>query len=715
MCAQQHVKWDTTMGFWHYRLRLWLAAGIIALISCSASAWQLATSWNSHFAATRELVLSLANATAQRMAVTLRGMDVLLLDVVEKIPDPNRLTPQQIDSYRGKLGLFPELEAIGFIDAGGMMRRAVHASTRFPALPVDVSDRENFAFQKQHARENLLHVNPPVPDRLTGKQVLLLSRPLVDDKGRFGGMVSMAVQPNFVDRALTASVMQDDAAATVLSLDGVVFSRIPQDSRIVGQSIADRPFFQAVKAMGWEGSNDRSVSFSDGRERVIGVRRVPNFPLLVAVGVSRQGVVEQWWREVALHAAIQGAFISVLMIMVASLIRADNRRRVMAQQLLDRERQHVQSLEQAVQERTQELNESLSALRANEDRQRLLIEVSPAALILCSMPSGRVIMLNQAACSLFRIERSLAIGRPAVEYWCDPTQRETMIQELMRGKTVHEREIQLRRHDGEIFTALVSGTMFDYQSESLTLVAVQDISARKTLEIELARSNTDLEQFSYAVSHDLQEPLRMVSSYLALIKRRYHQQLDAEGAEFIGFAVDGAQRMSRMISDLLDYSRVNRKGNDFADVALDQALAEALSNLSAAIHDCQAQVTTTDMPMVHGDGSQLMRLLQNLIGNAIKYRRPDVVPLITVDVRAEGNQWHFIITDNGIGIDPAHAGRLFQVFQRLHPLGRYEGSGIGLAVCRRIVERHHGRIWMESDGEGQGSSFHFTLPQFDGV
>lgn len=239
-----------------------------------------------------------------------------------------------------------------------------------------------------------------------------------------------------------------------------------------------------------------------------------------------------------------------------------------------------------------------------------------------------------------------------------------------------------------------------------------DISDRHAVEEELRRSNGELEQFAYVTSHDLQEPLRMVSAYLGLLRRRLGDRLDAECTEFMDFAVDGAERMHRMINDLLAYSRVDRMGAPFAAVDAATALHAALANLHKALEDCGGTVEiagSAPLPHVWADGGQLSRVFQNLIGNALKYRRPDIAPRITLSAAPCDEGWHFTVRDNGIGIAEKDFGRVFQIFQRLHPRSGAEGTGIGLSICKRIIERHDGRIWLEST-VGEGTAFHFTLP-----
>ena len=226
---------------------------------------------------------------------------------------------------------------------------------------------------------------------------------------------------------------------------------------------------------------------------------------------------------------------------------------------------------------------------------------------------------------------------------------------------------------------------------------------------ELERSNEDLQHFAYIASHDLQEPLRMVSGFLKLLEDRYRPQLDARAQQYIDYSVEGSMRMSQLIADLLAFSRVDIKGEQFRPVDAGAALAEALANLRGSIEEAGAQVTWDPLPTVTADGTQLMRLLQNLVGNAIKFRDPDRPCQVHVAAQRQDGRWVFSVRDNGIGVDPRHQDRIFVIFQRLHTRAKYPGTGIGLAICKRIVERHGGRIWVESR-PGDGSTFYFTMP-----
>jgi len=231
---------------------------------------------------------------------------------------------------------------------------------------------------------------------------------------------------------------------------------------------------------------------------------------------------------------------------------------------------------------------------------------------------------------------------------------------------------------------------------------------RKSSE-DLARSNKDLEQFAYIASHDLQEPLRAIAGFMGLLKRQYSEALNAEALEFVNFAMEGAERMQALIQDLLAFSRVGSRGNAFADAPLEDALAAALKNLSAVIGESGATVTNDGLPIVKADLLQMIQLLQNLIQNALKFHGPRK-PEVHIGAAQKENAWVVSVRDNGIGIERQYFERIFLIFQRLHTRSQYGGTGIGLAICKKIVERHGGSIWVEST-PGEGSTFYFSIPK----
>jgi len=227
---------------------------------------------------------------------------------------------------------------------------------------------------------------------------------------------------------------------------------------------------------------------------------------------------------------------------------------------------------------------------------------------------------------------------------------------------------------------------------------------------KLARSNTELERFAYVASHDLQEPLRMVASFTQLLSKRYYGKLDETADRYIDFAVDGAKRMQQLIADLLAYSRLNNKEIELRQADSEALMVAAMQNLRVMIEESGASVDWDQLPEVWVDQTQFIQLFQNLVGNAIKFRQKETAPQIYVSAEDSGAEWLFSVKDNGIGIDPRHADRVFQIFQRLHTRAEYPGTGIGLAVCQKVVERHGGKIWVESE-PGAGSTFRFTIPK----
>ncbi len=270
---------------------------------------------------------------------------------------------------------------------------------------------------------------------------------------------------------------------------------------------------------------------------------------------------------------------------------------------------------------------------------------------------------------------------------------------------IQQRDVDLRKARDELEVRVTERTA--QLQQELVMRKRAEASLQKQAE-ELARSNTDLEQFAYVASHDLQEPLRMVTTFMRILKNRYYGKLDAEADEYITYAVDGASRMKQLITDLLALSRASTKPHELAPIDCEAVLEEVLSNLEMAVQESGGQVTHDPLPRVMADRSQMVQLLQNLIGNAIKFAGTRA-PRVHISVKQMGKEWLFSVRDHGIGISPEHRERIFIVFQRLHDRTEYPGTGVGLAICKKIVERHGGRIWVESQ-RGEGATFCFTIP-----
>ena len=358
-------------------------------------------------------------------------------------------------------------------------------------------------------------------------------------------------------------------------------------------------------------------------------------------------------------------------------------------------------------------------LRDNEALYHSLVDTLPIN-ILRKDRSGKVTFGNNRYCALMNRPAAELIGRTdadlfppelAQKYFADD-------QRVIQRREIFEDIEEHRRPDGEkIYVQVIKAPVFDAGGGVVgTQTIFWDVTARKKAELDLevtaadlARSNKELESFAYVASHDLQEPLRMVASYTQLLARRYEGRLDDQAREFISFAVDGAVRMQRLINDLLAYSRVGTRGQVLTPTDAEKVLAATLDNLKVAIDESQAQITHDPLPTVMADEVQLGQLFQNLIGNAVKFRS-EAPPRAHVSARLVDDQWEFSVRDNGIGIDPQYFERIFVIFQRLHNRQEYPGTGIGLALCQKIVERHGGRIWVESH-PSSGATFHFTFPR----
>ncbi len=361
-----------------------------------------------------------------------------------------------------------------------------------------------------------------------------------------------------------------------------------------------------------------------------------------------------------------------------------------------------------------------AALRKSEEKYRDIVENAIEGIYQTST-SGQYISVNPAYVRMLGYESAdelmSSIADISKQFYVDPSERAELLALLTEHGSVSGFEIRAYRKDKSIINLAVSTrAVKDEKGNFICLEGiVEDITARKEAEKELRRlnedllrSNRELEQFAYVASHDLQEPLRMVSSYTQLLAKRYEGKLDQDAHDFIHFAVDGANRMQRLIHDLLAYSRITTRGSPFAPVDLHEALGEASANLQTAISESSAMVTNGELPTVNADRTQLVQVFQNLVGNAIKFRKKDEPPRIHVAGERAGAEWIISVKDNGIGIDPQYFNRLFTIFQRLHGKQEYPGTGVGLAICQRIMTRHGGRIWVESSPD-DGATFRFTM------
>jgi PAS domain S-box-containing protein len=356
---------------------------------------------------------------------------------------------------------------------------------------------------------------------------------------------------------------------------------------------------------------------------------------------------------------------------------------------------------------------SLSTLQAADLYRLQVRELRGYAMFMIDL-QGIITSWNAGVEQLLGYTEEEWIGRPASIIFTP----EDKAVEMCRSEMVLAQErgfatdIRWHRHkNGTEFFA--NGFMNALRDEDGALIGyskiMSDETARKQLQDSLTESNSALEQFAYVASHDLQEPLRTMSAYSQLLQQRYRGKLAEEADTFLGFILSASGRMTTLVRDLLAYARQTTEEERPSSIALDEDLEAALTHLDQAIKECEASITHDPLPTLQVDRGQMVRLFQNLIGNAVKYRKPDHAPKVHISAEQNGSEWIISIRDNGIGFAPEHAAAIFEPFKRLHTSQEYPGTGVGLAICRRIVQAQGGRIWAESQ-LGEGTTFSFTLP-----
>ena len=353
-------------------------------------------------------------------------------------------------------------------------------------------------------------------------------------------------------------------------------------------------------------------------------------------------------------------------------------------------------------------------IKQSKELFRILFYRSPIGTYI--IQNGHFRLVNRQLAYILGYDEDELIGRLSLSFIL-PEDRDAVREnaiKMLKGGCSLGYEFRVVNKQAKIKWVMETVVPVYYRRKRATLGSLIDVTERKQMEerlqqmtAEMRRSNTELEQFAYVISHDLQEPLRMVSSYTQLLAKRYGKKLDNDADEFIGYAVDGAKRMQTLLHDLLEYSRVGTRGKPFGLVNCEHVVEQAMANLKIAIEECSASVSYDTLPTVMGDEGQLVRLFQNLIGNAIKFRREET-PQVYISALRRNNIITFTVKDNGIGIDPQHSQSIFEIFRRLHTREEYPGTGMGLAICKKIVERHGGHISVQSQ-PGQGSTFYFSV------
>ncbi len=605
----------------------------------------------------------------------------------------NALADSELGSWLASYQVYMQYDEVRLLDAAGVTRLSVPS----PAPPLSLAVSRQLPKVLQSGRATLVDFYRTDLDQAIRLTVLAPIRG-GRDRATVIGIVALRVDPAvylypFISRWPTASataetllVRRDGSDALFLNelkfrADTALTLRVPLAS-------ADRTAVKA--AMGEtgivEGLDYRGVGV------LADVRAVPGSPWFLVARIDLAEVDaplrDRLWQTVTLVAvALVGTGAGL-----AFLLRHREARLYRARA------------------------EAAEAQRASELRYRRLFESAKDGILILDAETGTIVDVNPFLVELLGFSPEGLLGKRVWElgFLKDIVANEANFAELQQKEYVRYEDMPLETADGRRIEVEFISNVYLVNRQKVVQCSIRDITERKRAEEdvervseELTRSNRDLEQFAYVASHDLQEPLRMVSSYVQLLAQRYEGQLDDKARKYINYAVDGAVRMQRLIEDLLDYSRVGTRGGPLGVVDSRSALASAIQNLAKAIEESATLITEGELPLVRGDAPQLTQVFQNLLSNAIKFHG-EAPPRVHVSAEDNGREWVFSVKDTGIGIDPQYKDRVFVIFQRLHTRQEFPGTGIGLAICKRIVERHGGRMWFESE-PGKGSTFFFSV------
>lgn len=602
---------------------------------------------------------------------------------------------------------------ISVVDADGWL---LFSNLAVLEKPVDLSDRPHFRVHRDRPTDEL-YISPPVLGRVSQRWSIQFTRPLLRKNGAFNGTMVLSLDVDKLSDFYRSVDVGHHGVVTLVGDDRIVRAvgvnadgkTARPDGKITradalaqtGETAPDLPFFAPTAPPGGRLTVEAK---NGGDQRVGGYSRLAAYPLYIVVLYSKHDITDQLdhiLRETAASAAVVGATIFLCVVVIAALM-----------------------LRQATIQ--QGLAEARDRLAAAEERWRLALEAVGDGAWDWRVPDNKIYFSPRWRTMLGHGETESASG---VEEWrarIHPDDREKALQDsekLATGETpFYAAEYRIKNRDGGYRWVLARGIAVSRDDRGRAVRAVgtyADISERKAMEADLraksdalARSNQELEAFAYVASHDLRQPLRTINSYAVLLERELGKNISDDAQECVGFIRNGARRMDRLIVDLLEYSRVGNDPPPPAVIDMRQIINEATANLTAAVKDADARIdVAADLPAALGDEMQLLQLTQNLIGNAIKYCAPDRPPVVRVaaDRHDDDRFIRFSVRDNGVGVAPEHFDRIFGIFQRLHSHHQVEGSGVGLAVCKKIVERHGGRIWLTS-APGRGSVFYFTLP-----
>jgi len=642
--------------------------------------WQ---SWQEQHADAAAVLADKATLMAAHTERTLFGVERTLDEIIEMLavhPEAKVDNAPGFHAYlKRQLAANPTLMDLVVTDANGQIR---HWSADGP--PIDISKRAYF-LQARANPDSPLTISPTERSIVhDGRWFFALSKPLRGPDGQFVGIVTAIIDADYF-RDLYASLRGEPGASLVLMDDtGHIMVRVPNMDSSVGKVVAAETF---VVQPGQTSGISIVTSPIDGQRRMTVAHRLEHLPLISSATAPYGEILRRWREDMTMDVTL--ALLSSLAVAAVGAALAGQIRRL--------------SLAEA-------------ALREERDLSIRIVDSLPGIFYAIDT-EGKLSLWNRNLesvsgwgfdelrgrdfGSLFRIEADNALPdqHPALSAW---------VQSLFQ-QGHGELEADLLLQNGETRPHYLTGTLCRIDGEMRGIGLALDISSIKTLEATLRRSNADLQQFVYIASHDLQGPLRTITSYLQLLLRRHGDRLNDEAREFIDFAGGAAKRLTQLVTDLLAYSRMTTRDPRIEAIDLAQVVAQVERALAGPLQDSNASLQVMGpLPVIQADPHHMSSLFQNLIDNAVKYRAPDRPPVIRISAQAGPEGWEFAIADNGIGIAPNDRERIFAIFQRLHGSDVYGGTGVGLALCKAVVERHHGRIWVESE-EGQGTVFRFIL------
>lgn len=682
----------------------------------------------------RDAALRAARGVALEAERTLQRTSEVLRFISQQ-PLVRALDPQRCDAiFKSFRGLYSEYTNL--VSVRRNAERVCSAVTPPPGAPAKVDPK---LYLEQTLRSQSFTVGRVARGVFTGRWIMIVAHPITDETGQIQGVMGLSIDLANLRLAPGPAELPQGGLARIVDANGVLIGSSADPDKWIGRNMADVPWF---KLLGSDAPVTGRAKDVEGVERIYGVMPIKGTKWHAAVGIPVDVVYAPVKSALLLTAvfslvalALAGCFAYLTARRIArpvEAIAASAREAAHSKSASGRDLADIRltGAPAEVQMLASDLHSMLKAraqaerkLRESEERLRVANEAAGIGTYDTDLAAGQTRYSPELA-AIFGLAPDTSMP---LEEAFRMVHAEDLDEVLLRydaandpaGDGIARLEFRIVRPDGELRWLSWSGhTLFRKTPAGRVPVravgACFDITDRKRAEEavlqrteELSRSNTELEQFAYVASHDMQEPLRIVTSFAELLRRRYRDKLDQGAQEFIDFIVDGATRMRQLIDDLLALSRVGTRGGNFAPVSSAQTVERALGNLRVAIAESGAEITLDALPELVADARQLTQLFQNLIGNAIKFHG-GATPRIQVSAKVDFGEYVFSIRDNGIGIRPRDFERIFIVFNRLHGREQYPGTGIGLAICKKIVERHRGRIWVESV-EGEGSTFHFTI------